>query len=79
MLKAPWTKDQVESLTHFQNNGMYHPFTHGDGADQVDLIATEEGWVFELGGPVVQDWCHEFMADWSWNVMSRSTWKRKFG
>ena len=67
-LAAPWTDDQVASLNAYQNAGYVHPFTHGDGADQVDLIATPSGWIAKEGGPVVQDWAHSFMADWSWRL-----------
>ena len=63
---APWTTEQVESLNGYQNCGHTHPFTYGDGADQVDLIATPEGWVAVEGGPVVQDWAHSFMLDDTW-------------
>jgi len=63
---APWTEEQVRSLNGYQASGRFHPFTYGDGADQVDLIATRDGWVACDGGPVVQDWAHGFMADGSW-------------
>jgi hypothetical protein len=65
-VEAPWTDDQVASLNAYQEAGFVHPFTYGDGADQVDLIATTSGWVAKEGGPVVQTWAHMFMADWSW-------------
>lgn len=66
MISAPWTEDQVKSLNAYQRCGYCHPFTYGDGPLQVDLIATTDGWVADAGGPVVQDWAHPFMADWSW-------------
>ena len=65
---APWNDDQVASLNAYQAAGYVHPFTHGDGEQQVDLIATRDGWVAEEGGPVVQTWAHEFMTDWSWRM-----------
>lgn len=77
MIRAPWTADQVASLNAYQACGYRHPFTYdvyqhtvmgqGFGAvEKVDLIATPAGWVAKEGGPVVQDWAHEFMTDWSW-------------
>ena len=65
---APWNDNQVASLNAYQAAGYVHPFTHGDGEQQVDLIATRDGWVAKEGGPVVQTWAHEFMADWSWRM-----------
>ena len=65
-IKAPWTEDQVSSLNGWQTCGYVHPFTYGDGDEQIDLIATPDGWVAVEGGPVVQDWAHSFMTDWSW-------------
>jgi hypothetical protein len=50
---APWTAEQTAFLNAFQICGYYHPYTSEQGAN---LIATEEGWVEELGGPVVQNW-----------------------
>jgi hypothetical protein len=61
-----WTDDQVASLNAYQAAGYFHPFTYGDGADKVDLIATPEGWRAKADGPVVQTWAHSFMLDWSW-------------
>ncbi len=68
-VEAPWTDDQVKSLNAYQNAGYLHPFTFGSGEKQVDLIATKEGWVAQVDGPVVQTWAHEFMADWSWRYL----------
>lgn len=63
MKSAPWTDDEVESLNAYQHAGIFHQFTSTNGHD---LIATNNGWVENIGGPIVQDWCHPFMADWSW-------------
>ncbi len=60
---APWTAEEVAHLNDWQTCGFVHPFTHGDGADKCVLWATWEGWVRHVGGPVVQTWCHAFMAD----------------
>jgi hypothetical protein len=65
-----WTKDQVESLNAYQKAHVFHPFTgkrKPDGSETI-LIATLEGWVEEEGGPVVQDWAHSFMMDWTWKA-----------
>jgi hypothetical protein len=63
---APWTDDQVASLNAYQNAGYVHPFTWGEGEEKVDLIATPSGWIAKKDGPVIQDWAHDFMLDWSW-------------
>lgn len=63
MKNTPWTDDQVASLNGFQNAGYVHEFTSENG---IALIATNAGWVEVEGGPVVQDWAHGFMLDWSW-------------
>lgn len=65
---APWTNDEVASLNGYQQAGYMHPFTYGDGDEQVDLIATNEGWVAKKGGTVVQTWAHKFMTNWSWKL-----------
>lgn len=36
--------------------------------DETILIATTDGWVEREGGPVVQTWAHQFMADGSWRT-----------
>ena len=64
-VEAPWSPDQVASLNAYQQAGYVHPFTSASGPD---LIATEAGWVEQPNGPVVQDWAHEFMTDWSWQM-----------
>ena len=64
--EAPWSAEQVRSLNGYQAAGYVHPFTHGDGDEKVDLIATTDGWVRKDGGRVVQTWAHGFMTDWSW-------------
>lgn len=74
MIKAPFTADQVKSLNEFQETGMMHPFTCAKCPS--DLIATPDGWKCSTPGcDYTQDWCHEFMADWSWKTMSEHTRK----
>jgi len=67
-VQAPWTADQVASLNTYQRAGVMHPFTGERQAngDETILIATTEGWITAVGGPVVQTWAHSWMADWSW-------------
>jgi hypothetical protein len=73
-LHAPWTEDQVRSLNAYQACLCWHPFTCGqreaDGTPHV-LEATTEGWYCPKckanNKCYVQNWCHDFMADWSWN------------
>lgn len=52
---APWTPETVAALNSYQTWDIAHPYTSASGRV---LIATEAGWVEELGGPVVQDWAH---------------------
>jgi hypothetical protein len=66
-LIAPWTNDEVASLNAYQSSMDYHPFTGRDeSGKKVVLIATPSGWVTSPGGPIVQDWAHGWMANWSW-------------
>jgi len=69
-VNAPWTDDQVASLNAFQNDERNHPFTgrrKTDGSNTL-LIATPSGWIEEKGGPVVQAWAHDWMANWEWQT-----------
>lgn len=59
-VEAPWSKEQVDALNYFQESGVWHPFTSESGRT---LIATEDGWIEEPGGRVVQTWAHAFMTD----------------
>jgi hypothetical protein len=69
IIKAPWNDDQVQSLNGFQGVSLFHPFTCGardaDNSHHV-LLATPDGWVCPKCPEYHQDWCHDFMADWSW-------------
>ena len=60
------TQDQIDSFNAYQAWGGFHPFTcsesHPEGRD---LVAREDG----LSCPQCsyrQDWCHDWMLDWSW-------------
>jgi len=68
---APWTDDQVASLNGYQACDFVHPFTgkRGPNGEETVLIATKTGWIEKEGGPIVQEWAHEFMADWGWKKM----------
>ena len=68
LVHAPWTSDQVASLNAYQECEFAHPFTGLTGAV---LVASEGGWRETRDGPVVQTWCHPWMADWSW----KRTWE----
>lgn len=70
MTKAPFTKEQVDALNRWQQDGSHHPFTCGSGRrtdekhldGQGILVATPTGW----GCPFCdyrQDWAHEFMME----------------
>lgn len=63
MSGAPWTDIEVENLRCWQEAGSVHEFT-GDNGET--LIPTKDGWVSEVGGPVVQNWAHYGMVDGSW-------------
>jgi hypothetical protein len=71
-VKAPFTKSPVDSFNEYQQSGAFHPFTCGGDnrnaahlGGEGKLVATESG----LRCPYcdyTQDWCHEWMADWTW-------------
>lgn len=68
--QAPWTPEQVASLTGFQQRGSMHPFTCGRdecrrATGSEPLTATVGGWVCPHCD-YRQDWAHAWMADWSW-------------
>lgn len=67
-VRAPFTADQVASLNGYQQSGMFHEFTCGNGAcpgTQEVLVAAGDGWHCPECG-YTQDWAHAMMADWSW-------------
>ncbi len=67
MVKAPWTDEQVMSLTAWQNNGYVHPYTCGqrDGhpldpeGDYGVLVPTTDGWVCRHCD-YTQEWAHDY-------------------
>ena len=69
-IQAPWSEDQVKSLNSYQKANKFHPFTGTDSqGNKVNLIATQDGWLAEDNGVIVQDWCHHWMADFSWKKL----------
>lgn len=68
---TPWTDDQVASLNEYQGCDFTPSFTgtRGPNNEKTYLIATKDGWVEKQGGPIVQTWAHQFMADWTWKKM----------
>lgn len=62
---APWSDRQVASINSFQQCNYVHSFTCGECRN--DLVAKHFGFVCPTKGcEYRQDWCHEFMADGSW-------------
>jgi len=61
MIKAPWTKEQVENLNRFQKFEYTHPFTCGNNGCGDELVAHEEGWKCP-SCDYTQDWAHEHMT-----------------
>jgi hypothetical protein len=65
MLKAPWTKEQIEKLNKWQQSGMVHPYTCGGKKDGKDcrevLAATENGWICPANCGYTQNWAHDMM------------------
>jgi hypothetical protein len=62
IVRAPWNQNQVDSLNMFQECGWMHEYT----GDREALVATKEGWVNKGGVHVVQDWAHDWSANWEW-------------
>lgn len=62
LVYAPFSPEQVKSMTEYQVFDRAHPFTCKNGHT---LQPTEEGLVCDICG-YNQDWAHLFMADGSW-------------
>jgi hypothetical protein len=58
-MMAPWTQEQVDKLNKWQNAGLFHPFTCGNGHT---LVATKDGWICPSCPEYHQDWAHDFMV-----------------
>lgn len=69
---APFTPEQVRSLTAYQQSGAFHEFTCGNDScrarlrERAVLVATREGWHCPALCGYKQNWAHTAMADWSW-------------
>ena len=63
IVRAPFTVDQVKSLSDWQNNGRVHPFMCGShsGLGSV-LVPTVRGWICQFC-EYTQEWAHDFMLD----------------
>lgn len=67
-LNAPFTADQIMSLTEFQDAGYFHPFTcTTESCHSSELIPTRSGWVCPTCRHV-QTWCYSWMANWEWKI-----------
>lgn len=60
IIRAPWSREQIDYLKEWQNNGMNHPYTCGgkksNGKDcRANLIPTVGGWKCPKCW-YVQDW-----------------------
>lgn len=84
-IKAPWTPEQVENLKKWQASEDVPAFTwfrhkdgtisgHDDEGRERRLIPTQQGWISEEGGEVVQDWAWDFMLDGSLLDSVESWW-----
>lgn len=57
---APFTKDQINSLTHWQNDDTIHPFTCPNDSEK--LIPRRQGWYCSKCN-YTQNWVHDFMVE----------------
>lgn len=57
--KVPWTKEEVELLREYQEQGLFHPYTCDC---RKNLIPTKEGWICDCG--YTQDWVLQSTLDW---------------
>lgn len=84
-ITAPFTDEQVERLTEYQNLRAMHPFTccspydvpkctRASGESDGVLIPRTEGFICPCGR-YTQDWAYAFMAD----PVFLEEWKRFLG
>jgi len=62
--KAPFRKDQIDSINAYQESGVFHPFTCANDCQEI-LIAQESGMKCPSCGRV-QTWVHDWMASNEW-------------
>lgn len=73
---APWTLEQVQSLSAYQQAGFMHPFTcpdRGDGDHRWDLYCDIGVLVPKLAGWYCND-C-EYEQTWAWQWMADGSWR----
>jgi hypothetical protein len=68
LVYAPWTDDQVASLVGFQRDARWHEFTCG--RCRSTLNTRNDGWHCWRDDGYTQNWAHQFMTDWSWQLPS---------
>ncbi len=62
IIKAPFTQDQINSIVAFQKSPHNHPFT----CCNHNIMNTYSEGLLCLKCEKLQDWCHDFMANWQW-------------
>lgn len=71
VIEAPFTDEQVKSIDAFQKNKYMPKFTCGnDSCNHVALTVTKDGFSCPQCYNWSQNWCHDFMADWSWRMFA---------
>lgn len=77
---APWTLDEVHSLSSYQAGGFMHPFTcphrtdGNHGWSVLDRVPNDVGvLVPTLGGWYCRD-CH-YVQEWAWTWMVDGSWR----
>ncbi len=79
-LYAPWTDEQVEALTRYQQGGWMHPYTCGRRSEHEGegvLIPTPAGWVCPTC-EFTQDWAAAFMGDLEWVTATEKRYRDMF-
>jgi len=64
VMKAPWSKEEVDRLARFQTDPRFHPYTCGVHSG-VSLHPATDGWhcgVSNCG--YTQDWAHKEDLKW---------------
>lgn len=60
----PFSEDQIKSINEFQNSEVMHPFTC---CDHQSMVAEKDGMRC-LKCNRLQEWVHEWMANWEWKT-----------
>jgi hypothetical protein len=75
-VKAPWSKDQVESINAYQSSKFIHPFTCGSEIVHKYPESILEADLYALHCKkcsYLQSWVYSFMADWSWKILEQKS------